>query len=191
MYFSTQHSRVYLASACLGINCVNGMSTMFRRSQLDRLGGLSQFADYIAEDFFIGEVILMCAFLCYNDMMITKVLSRASLRPDISAIPTNQCPGDKSLRMFYHRQLRSVVLPYYVQLMFIVYRWARLRQHMLLLPSIVEPFVECFLCCAILAFTLSSWAGIPPAYLFVVLALAWLIDDYILTCLTSEVRYES
>ena len=66
MYFSTQHSRVYLASACLHINCVNGMSTMFRKSQLNRLGGLEQFSDYIAEDFFIGEVCMTSTTTAYS-----------------------------------------------------------------------------------------------------------------------------
>ena len=66
-------------------------------------------------------------------------------------------------------------------------RWARLRQHMLLLPLIIEPFVECFLCSAVLSLSLSSWIGTSSASLFVLFVLIWLVDDYALTCLTSEV----
>ena len=38
VYFATQHARIYLTSAALGINCVNGMSILFSRSLLAQHG---------------------------------------------------------------------------------------------------------------------------------------------------------
>ncbi len=58
VYFGTCHSRMYLFINFIGINCVTGMSCLMRKSVLDQLGGLSAFANYIAEDFFIAQAYL-------------------------------------------------------------------------------------------------------------------------------------
>ena len=67
MYFGTQHSRVYLLANMVGENCANGMSWLIKKRVLEEEGGLSAFAEYLAEDFFIGKALwtkLVC--VCFS-----------------------------------------------------------------------------------------------------------------------------
>lgn len=40
VYFATQHARIYLFGDFFGLNCVNGMSIMFKRSAFEEKGRL-------------------------------------------------------------------------------------------------------------------------------------------------------
>ena len=54
IYYGTSHARMYLIANYLGINCTVGKSMLFRKSDLEELGGLKAFGKYLAEDYFIG-----------------------------------------------------------------------------------------------------------------------------------------
>ena len=56
VYFGTQHAKIYLTADLLGINCVTGMSCLFRRSVLDEAGGLKSLGQYLAEDYYLGKI---------------------------------------------------------------------------------------------------------------------------------------
>lgn len=58
VYFGTGHCRMYLFINLIGVNCVTGMSCLMRKPVLDKIGGLSSFGNYIAEDYFIGQAFL-------------------------------------------------------------------------------------------------------------------------------------
>lgn len=58
VYFGTQHCRVYiLANLLVGENCAVGMSWLLRKDILEQEGGLLAYADYLAEDFFMGKAL--------------------------------------------------------------------------------------------------------------------------------------
>jgi ceramide glucosyltransferase len=58
-FLNTAHSKIYLVINALAIDsCVMGKSTLFRKSDLDRCGGLRAFGKYLAEDNMIGKAIL-------------------------------------------------------------------------------------------------------------------------------------
>ena len=57
VYFGTQHSRVYLLANWFGENCANGMSWLLKKKALEEEGGLGAFAEYLAEDFFMGKAL--------------------------------------------------------------------------------------------------------------------------------------
>ena len=56
VYFGTQHSKMYLNANFLGINCMTGMSCLFRREVLDEVGGLAVLSSTLAEDFYLGQI---------------------------------------------------------------------------------------------------------------------------------------
>lgn len=57
IYFGTFQARIYLAADLLGITCHTGMSSLFRKSVLDEVGGLKAFSIYLAEDFFLSKAL--------------------------------------------------------------------------------------------------------------------------------------
>lgn len=48
---------MYLLGTWAGQNCANGMSWLIRKEALEREGGLPAFAEYLAEDFFMGKAM--------------------------------------------------------------------------------------------------------------------------------------
>ncbi|KAG2218479.1 hypothetical protein INT45_011660 [Circinella minor] len=58
LFLDTNHAKMYLAINQVGLaSCVMGKSNLYRRSDLDRAGGLGAFAQYMAEDNIIGEAL--------------------------------------------------------------------------------------------------------------------------------------
>ncbi|CEP07010.1 hypothetical protein [Parasitella parasitica] len=58
VFLDTNHAKMYLAINGVGIaSCVMGKSNLYRRSELDRVGGLEKFGKYMAEDNIIAEAL--------------------------------------------------------------------------------------------------------------------------------------
>lgn len=58
VYFGTQHAKIYFLADILQINCATGMSVLMRKSVLEEAGGLREFGQYLAEDFFMAQAFL-------------------------------------------------------------------------------------------------------------------------------------
>lgn len=58
VYFGTQHAKMYLSADLFGINCVTGMSCLFRKDILEGAGGFTYLGKYLAEDYYLGKVFL-------------------------------------------------------------------------------------------------------------------------------------
>ena len=58
VYFGTQHAKMYLNADFLGINCVTGMSCLFRKNIVEEAGGLRALGEYLAEDYYLGQAFL-------------------------------------------------------------------------------------------------------------------------------------
>ncbi|CAO3609349.1 unnamed protein product [Cunninghamella blakesleeana] len=58
VFLNTNHAKMYLAINKVGIaSCVMGKSNLYRKSDLDKAGGLKAFGKYMAEDNIIGEAL--------------------------------------------------------------------------------------------------------------------------------------
>ncbi|RUS33954.1 glycosyltransferase family 21 protein [Jimgerdemannia flammicorona] len=58
VFLNTNHAKMYLAINFVAVaSCVMGKSNLYRRSDLDRAGGLAAFGKYMAEDNLIAEAI--------------------------------------------------------------------------------------------------------------------------------------
>ncbi|KAI8075880.1 glycosyl transferase family 21-domain-containing protein [Gilbertella persicaria] len=97
-FLDTNHAKMYLAINAVGIaSCVMGKSNLYRRSDLDRVGGLESFGKYMAEDNIIGEA------LWYQ-----------GLRHAMSADTACQALGSISLKGYCGRRARWVRLRKYI-----------------------------------------------------------------------------
>lgn len=58
VYFGSQHAKIYLLSDLLGINCVTGMSCLFRKNVLEQAGSLRSLGCYLAEDYHLAKTFI-------------------------------------------------------------------------------------------------------------------------------------
>lgn len=102
IYFGTSHSRMYLFGYLVRLNPHNGMSSLLRKTILDETGGIKQFGEYLAEDFFIAK--------CINEKgWIVKL----STRPALQNCALSEVRGfiDRHTRWI---QLRIAMLPFLI-----------------------------------------------------------------------------
>ncbi|KAI7874352.1 glycosyltransferase family 21 protein [Mucor mucedo] len=98
IFLDTNHAKMYLAINGVGIaSCVMGKSNLYRRSDLDKVGGLEKFGKYMAEDNIIGEA-----------------LWHQGLRHRMSADTACQALGPISLKGYCARRARWVRLRKYI-----------------------------------------------------------------------------
>lgn len=97
-FLDTNHAKMYLAINGVGIaSCVMGKSNLYRRSDLDKVGGLEKFGKYMAEDNIIGEA-----------------LWHQGLRHRMSADTACQALGPISIKSYCARRARWVRLRKYI-----------------------------------------------------------------------------
>eukprot|EP00042_Codosiga_hollandica_P034205 m.238178 g.238178 ORF g.238178 m.238178 type:complete len:387 (+) comp54350_c0_seq4:155-1315(+) len=120
----------------------------------------------------IGGLQAFASFLA-EDHFISLRLFEAGFRPTLSSYPALQFSFSKSLTTYYQRQLR----------------WSRLRQTMLLLPSIVEPFTEAFVGSLNMAMA-ARFLGATSSLLWLwsCACVGWLLLDYTLSALVLKSR---
>jgi ceramide glucosyltransferase len=58
VYFGTQHAKMYLNADLLGINCVTGMSCLFRKHVIEDAGGFTYLGKFLAEDYYLGKIFI-------------------------------------------------------------------------------------------------------------------------------------
>ncbi|EGE05366.1 ceramide glucosyltransferase [Trichophyton equinum CBS 127.97] len=134
--------------------CVVGKSTMFRRSHLDqvtknhvipsrpypRKPGLDSLSDNICEDHLLGERM-------WN----------GKLEEEEEGQPSEWGKHDLVFGDLAIQPVTKMATSSYVNRRV---RWIRVRKFIVILATIVEPGIECFVCSACLAFGITT--GIPP-----------------------------
>lgn len=93
VYFGSQHAKIYLISDLLGINCVTGMSCLFRKDVLEQAGSLKSLGCYLAEDYHLA-----------------KTFVDRGWRLRISSNPALQNAGTYSVSNFQARMIRWIKL---------------------------------------------------------------------------------
>lgn len=100
VHFGTQHSKIYLLADMVGVNCMTGMSCLFRKHVVESAGGLKSLAPYLAEDYYLSQIF-------FDKGWQVRVCSQ----------PAIQNSGDYSVEYFQRRmirwiKLRSSLVPY-------------------------------------------------------------------------------
>lgn len=178
MFFATSHAKFYGAINSVGVApCIVGKSNMFRKAHLDQATtpstnpilsktdnkgtGVDYFSSYICEDHLIGELLWRTNIPGY--------LNHGLVWGDLVVQPL------KSMSVMSYAARRV--------------RWLRARKFTVLAATLVEPGIESLLCCAYLAFALTtiSWfhetLGIPQTwstmgFIWLVAVASWIFLDW-------------
>ncbi|VDN81618.1 unnamed protein product [Brugia pahangi] len=167
VYFGTEHARIYLAGNCLRFICSTGMSSLMRKCALEDAGGMENFGDYLAEDYFFGVAFAK------RHVFFPNFFGIGGWKIAISGLPAMQNTARPDPNTFHER----------------ICRWIKLRIAMLPHTIILEPLQDCFLsgilgCCAILILLPSS--PIYIFYYFIFHLIYWISCDYTLIHLVQN-----
>ena len=176
-FLNTNHAKMYIAINWLVLDsCVMGKSNMYRRSDIARLTGLpssrNQYKSQKAAP--NGEAELpryspdvvtglpaFADYLAEDNMIASSMMHELGLLHDMSCDVAINGIGEMSFFDYVDRRVR----------------WIRVRRHMVLSATIIEPFTECLVLCLIGMFSVGSILGIPPLVFAVTHVAAWLSVD--------------
>jgi len=98
-YLSTWHATMYLFfNYCIDTHCIVGKSLVFRKANLDSLGGFKRYSNYLAEDYFVSK-----------DFWLARCPSRISPDPSIQNLE------NLTIRDYWNRQERWTRLRFSTQ----------------------------------------------------------------------------
>ncbi|KII93769.1 glycosyltransferase family 21 protein [Plicaturopsis crispa FD-325 SS-3] len=165
-FLNTNHAKMYLAINAFAVDsCVVGKSNLYRRSDVDRVNGslvaIPGAADGARQS---GECGLPAfgRFLAEDNMIAGALWHELGVRHDLSCDVARNAVGHMTLSDYVWRRVR----------------WIRVRKHMVLAATLIEPFTECLLLSALTAASLRYLFGIPVWLFALVHFSAWLYVDF-------------
>ncbi|KAI0005580.1 glycosyltransferase family 21 protein [Russula compacta] len=155
-FLNTNHAKMYISINALAVDsCVVGKSNLFRRSDLERLDGNLVPQQNLDNGRQGRGLAGFGRFIAEDNMIGLALWHELDLRHDLSCDVAYNGLGDMSLSDYVQRRVR----------------WIRVRKHMSLLATLLEPFTESVTLSAITAMSIRSLTGIPirlflPAHFF-------------------------
>ncbi|KAJ8475276.1 hypothetical protein ONZ45_g15670 [Pleurotus djamor] len=162
-FLNTNHAKMYIAINTVAVeSCVVGKSNMYRRSDVERVNGtLKPAGSRKEEDGSECGLTAFGRFLAEDNMIASALWHELDVRHDLSCDVARNAVGDMSLRDYIQRRVR----------------WIRVRKHMVLAATIIEPFTESIILMLMAASSLKYMFGFP-VFLFVPIHLAaWISVD--------------
>lgn len=148
-FLNTNHAKMYIALNTIAVeSCVVGKSNLYRRSDLDRVNGyLKPIPDAIQGGCQPGErgLAVFGRFLAEDNMIASALWHELGQRHDMSCDVACHAVGHMTFSDYVWRRVR----------------WLRVRKHMVLVATILEPFTESVILGLILACSLRKVLGIP------------------------------
>ncbi|KAG1758990.1 hypothetical protein EDD22DRAFT_161790 [Suillus occidentalis] len=164
-FLNTNHAKMYLAINTVSIeSCVVGKSNLYRRSDLERVNGSLKPRAHTESDDDQDCTRGLAAFgkfLAEDNMIASALWHELDLRHDLSCDVAHNAIGKMSLSDYVWRRVR----------------WIRVRKHMVLAATILEPFTENLIASSIAAASLWYLFDIPVWLFLVVHHAAWLWVD--------------
>ncbi|KAG1810267.1 glycosyltransferase family 21 protein [Suillus plorans] len=164
-FLNTNHAKMYLAINTVSIeSCVVGKSNLYRRSDLERVNGSRKPRAHTESDDDQDCTRGLAAFgkfLAEDNMIASALWHELDLRHDLSCDVAHNAIGIMSLSDYVWRRVR----------------WIRVRKHMILAATIMEPFTENLVASSIAAASLRYLFGVPIWLFLVVHHAAWLWVD--------------
>ncbi|KAH9836960.1 glycosyltransferase family 21 protein [Rhodofomes roseus] len=164
-FLDTNHAKMYIAINTVAIDsCVMGKSNLYRRSDLERVdGSLKPIANAAEGGSQPGPKGLAAfgRFLAEDNMIAAALWHELGLRHELSCDVARNAVGNMSLADYIWRRVR----------------WIRVRKHMVLAATLVEPFTESFMAGSLAAIGLRYLFGITPWLFLPLHFILWLLVD--------------
>ncbi len=162
VFLNTNHAKMYIAINAVAVDsCVVGKSNLFRRSDIERLDG-SLVRQQNHENSRRGRGLAAFGRFIAEDNMIGLALwHELDLRHGLSCDIAYNTLGDMSLTDYVRRRIR----------------WIRVRKHMSLLATLLEPFTESVMLSAITAVSVQFLMGVPIWLFLPVHFVLWIMVD--------------
>jgi ceramide glucosyltransferase len=161
-FLNTNHAKMYVAINATAVDsCVMGKSNLFRRSDIERLDGslvpLSQQHDSKQQ----RGLAAFSRFLAEDNMIGLSLWRELDLRHDLSCDVAYNALGDMSLSDYVWRRVR----------------WIRVRKHMTLAATLLEPFTESVVLGVIAAASMRFLTGVTHHLFLPTHFILWILVD--------------
>ncbi|KAH8835895.1 glycosyltransferase like family 2-domain-containing protein [Flagelloscypha sp. PMI_526] len=163
-FLNTNHAKMYLAINTFAIeSCVMGKSNLYRRSDLEQVNGSMKPHPPRPSNAAPGEYGLasFVNYLAEDNMIGAALWHELGLRHDLSCDIARNVVGNMSLRDYIMRRVR----------------WIRVRKHMVLTATLMEPFTESVMLCAIASASLKHLFGVPVLLSIILHFVPWIWVD--------------
>ncbi|TFK56550.1 glycosyltransferase family 21 protein [Heliocybe sulcata] len=167
-FLNTNHAKMYIAINTVAVDsCVVGKSNLYRRSDVDRVNGsLKAISPSISADGSLDAtddrgLAAFGRFLAEDNMIAGALWHELGLRHDLSCDVARNAIGKMSFADYVWRRVR----------------WIRVRKHMVLGATLVEPFTESVVVGLITATCLHYLFHVPRWLFLIVHFGAWLPVD--------------
>jgi len=161
-FLNTNHAKMYLGINTVALDsCVVGKSNLYRKSDIERLDGTLKPATPGQGEARMRGLAVFGRFLAEDNMIASALWHELDLRHDLSCDVARNSVGNMSL---YDYILRRV-------------RWIRVRKHMVLAATILEPFTESIVIGSLASLGLSYLVAIPVWVFLPLHFAAWLMVD--------------
>jgi ceramide glucosyltransferase len=163
VFLNTNHAKMYIAINAVAVDsCVMGKSNLFRRSDLERLNGSLVPPQQDNGNSRQGRGLAAFGRFIAEDNMIGLALwHELGLRHDLSCDIAYNALGNMGLSDYVQRRIR----------------WIRIRKHMSLPATLLEPFTESVVLSAITATSVRSLTGIPIRLFLSAHFFLWVLVD--------------
>lgn len=164
-FLNTNHAKMYIAINTVGIeSCVVGKSNLYRRSDVDRLNGslipIRSQMENPHEPIRYG-LPAFGRFLAEDNMIASALWHELGLRHDLSCDVARNVVGNMSFWDYVWRRVR----------------WIRVRKHMVLAATLLEPFTESLMLAVVGNFSCRTLFSTPSWAFFPLHFLLWLYVD--------------
>jgi ceramide glucosyltransferase len=160
-FLNTNHAKMYIAINAVAVDsCVIGKSNLFRRSDLERVDG-SLVRQQNQNGAHSRGLAAFGRFIAEDNMIGLALWHELDLRHGLSCDIAYNTLGDMSLTDYVWRRVR----------------WIRVRRHMSLLATLLEPFTESVMLSVITAISMRFLMGVPIRLFLPVHFFLWIIVD--------------
>ena len=167
-FLNTTHAKMYIAINTLALDsCVMGKSNIYRRSDIDLLdGSLKPYTGDTLNPSTERGLKAFGKYMAEDNMIASAIWHELGLRHDLSCDVAYNAVGDMSLKDYVLRRVR----------------WIRVRKHMVLSATLLEPWTESIALGTIATLSVHSLFGISNWLFLICHFSAWILVDLDIYC---------